>query len=444
MPRSKKRLAGLVILLVLALVWAVGRPWVEPPPPQVLRISTGTEGGTYFTAGKRLARLLEEYSGAEVGEVEATESLGTLQNCRRLANSEADLALGIGPVLANTRDPCSEHVAALMALYTDRVQVVVQKSIQSPAQLKGKLLYIGADLSGTKEIAKNILPVFGISDTDYRRADKSVSSFIAASLKLTTGELDAAFFMAATPVKAVSEALASGCCKLMDLRDYVERIEKAVPGLTRQEIPASSYPSEPGPKVTVGANALLIGRKDLPDEVVAEILNSLFDHIADLAVATIRVQDVRLETAFDEKLLSGISLHSGVEEFRAGEEDKLLIATGVLNGKYFDVGKKMQLLLRREGILARVIHTDGSLENLRLLSNNERPTLAITQYDAALASIWGRELYGDSDIDLPSHEEGSRQLRRIATLHDELVHILIRRDAVDRFVRDGLIRPKTR
>jgi TRAP-type uncharacterized transport system substrate-binding protein len=189
MSRSQKTLAGLVILLGLALVWAVRRPWAEPPPPEVLRISTGTEGGTYFTAGKRLARLLEEYSGAEIGKVEAKKSLGTLQNCRQLASSEVDLAFGIGPVLANTEDPCTEHVAALMALYSDRVQVVVQKSIQSPAQLKDKLLYIGADLSGTKEIAKSILPALGISDTDYRRADKSVRSFQDASSKLSTGEL---------------------------------------------------------------------------------------------------------------------------------------------------------------------------------------------------------------------------------------------------------------
>ena len=126
MSRFQKSLVGLVVLLGLALMWTVRRPWVEPPPPQVLSISTGTEGGTYFTAGKRLARLLEEYSGVEIGKVEATKSLGTLQNCRRLASSEADLALGIGPVLANTGDPCTEHVAALMALYPDRVQIVVQ------------------------------------------------------------------------------------------------------------------------------------------------------------------------------------------------------------------------------------------------------------------------------------------------------------------------------
>ena len=187
--------------------------------------------------------------------------------------------------------------------------------------------------------------------------------------------------------------------------------------------------------MTVGANALLIARNSLPDQVVAEILNSLFSHIADLAVASIHVQDVRLENAFDEKSLSGIDLRDGVEAFKAREEGKLRIATGVLNGKYFSLGKKIQLLLRREGIPTRVIHTDGSLENLRLLRDSERPTLAIIQYDTALASIWGPEIYGTPDIDLPPHEKESRQLRRIATLHDEVAHILIRREALDRFVR---------
>ena len=104
MSRSQKSLVGLVVLVVLALIWVGCR---EPTPPKPLRITTGTEGGTYFTVGRRLARLLEEYSGAEIGEVEATKSLGTLENCRRLANSEADLALAIGPVLANTGDPCA-------------------------------------------------------------------------------------------------------------------------------------------------------------------------------------------------------------------------------------------------------------------------------------------------------------------------------------------------
>jgi TRAP transporter TAXI family solute receptor len=443
MSRSRKSLAGIVVLLTLVLLWIVPEQWGEPPPPSLLRITTGTEGGTYFTVGRRLARLLEEYSGDKIGEVQSTRSLGTLENCRRLANSEADLALAIGPVLANTKDPCAEHVSAVMALYVDHVQVVAQKEIEDLHDLagKGKTLYIGADLSGTKVIAGQILAALEISDTAYARAAMSVTSYKDASLGLQSGRIDAAFFNSATPTQAVSDALGSGCCHLLDLRKHAERIEKGVPGLTRSEIPANTYPNQERSKVTVGANALLIARNGLADQVVAEILNSLFHHIADLAVASIHVQDVRLETAFDENSLSGLNLHEGVEAFKAREQGQLRIATGVLNGKYFNLGKTIQLLLRREGIPARVIHTDGSLENLRLLRNSERPTLAIIQYDTALASIWGAELYGVSDIDLPPQESESRQLRRIATLHDELTHILIRRDALDRFAREGCMPP---
>jgi TRAP-type uncharacterized transport system substrate-binding protein len=67
----------------------------------------------------------------------------------------------------------------------------------------------------------------------------------------------------------------------------------------------------------VGAKALLIGRKDLRDDVVEEILNTLVHHIEDLTLASIHVQDARLETAFDEQSFGGIALHPGVEKFRA-------------------------------------------------------------------------------------------------------------------------------
>jgi TRAP transporter TAXI family solute receptor len=436
MLRSKKALVFFLVLLAFAAVWALGRLWAKPAPVQDLQISTGTSGGTYFTAGKLLARLLEEYSGPEIGHVVDAPSAGTLENCRRIERNEANLALAIGPVLANTTDPCRNHVRVLMALYSDSVQLVVRRSlkIETLDQLRGKRIFVGADESGTKEISTKILAAVELVDPekDYERADpNTVRSFVQASSKLQGGELDAAFFVASIRAQAVWDALDHGCCELFDLETYLESIKDAVPGMTRRYIPARNYPNQPHGKTTVGANALLIGHRDLRDEVVREILNTGFDHIADLAVAGIRVQDARLETAFDEELLSGVALHPGVEKFREQENQRLLIATGTINGKYYDIGKKVQLLLQQAGIPARVVHSDGSLENLRLLKANERPTLAIVQYDTALASTWSSEIYGAPEfaetLDIPR----VTGLRRIATLHDEEVHILVRREFLD-------------
>jgi TRAP transporter TAXI family solute receptor len=448
MSRFKKILIFLLLLLAVAVTWAVERFWAEPQrPPRDLKIATGTEGGTYFTAGNLLARLLEEYSGPEIGHVVDAPSSGTIDNCRRIESNEANLALGIGPPLANTTDPCRNHVRVLMALYSDTVQLVVRRSLEIKTldQLKGKRIFVGADASGTKAIATKILTTVEIYDPekDYERADPStVRSFAQASSKLQDGELDAAFFVASIRAQAVWDALDQGCCEILDLGDYLELIENAVPGMTRRYIPAHNYPNQPLGKTTVGSNALLIGHKDLRDEVVQEILNTVFDHLADLAVAGIRVQDARLETAFDEELLSGIALHPGVQKFRDRENEKLLIATGTINGKYYDIGKRMQLLLQQAGIPARVVHSDGSLENLELLKANEGPTLAIVQYDTALASTWTGAIYGDPELGKALDIPRVKGLRRIATLHDEKVHILVRREFLDNHPRRASFTPE--
>ena len=110
-------------------------------------------------------------------------------------------------------------------------------------------------------------------------------------------------------------------------------------------------------------------------------------------------------------------------------ERTLLIATGTIRGKYYDTGKRMQLVLGQAGIRARAIHTDGSLENLGLLAANVCPTLAIVQYDMALASLWDPHAYKP---DIPA----VKGLRRIAVLHEQKVHVVMRRDRIPPEMRE--------
>ncbi|MBW1687609.1 MAG: TAXI family TRAP transporter solute-binding subunit, partial [Deltaproteobacteria bacterium] len=262
----------------------------------------------------------------------------------------------------------------------------------------------------------------------------TVRSFKDASLVIQEGGAEAAFFVASTPAKAISDALASGCCSLLDLGDYQREIERLVPGLKAQKISGRVYANQPEPVDTVGGRALLIAHEDLPNEVVLEIEAALFDAISALAQAHIRAEEIRLERAFAE-LPAGIEVHPGALEFLEAERGKLVIATGTINGKYYSVGKQIQFVLRQIGIPARVTQTGGSLENLQMLEKNPR-TLAIVQYDTALASYWSPKIYhtaclGDSP-DIPR----VRGMRSIATLHEEKMHALIRRDRIPAGARE--------
>ncbi len=431
MTLLQKLLTALAILIFLGIVSVARLTWLKPTAAQDLVITTSTPGGTYIVIGEQLARVLEEFPGNAIGHVEAKPSEGTLHNIERLVKGEADLALVMAPVLAT--DPRREGVRALMSLYDDIWQVVVRRSasIESLGDLKGKRVYVGADRSGNRWGATRILQAAGISESDYLRV--AGPSYQDAATKLQSDEADAAFFVAATPVKAVADALSSGCCELLDLQDNVELISTSVPSIEVREISSHIYENQPDPVQTVGARALLVARKDLRDDVVLDILDGLFDNISELATAHIRVQDIRFERAFSG-LPPGIKFHPGAIEFQNQQKGKLLIATGVINGRYFELGKRIQRVLEANGLDARAIHTDGSLENIELLEENQWPSLAIMQYDVALASLWSPDLYDSPRLrNAIPHVNG---LRRIAALHEEKVHILMRRDRIPSEIRE--------
>ncbi|UCC74373.1 MAG: hypothetical protein JSV86_07395, partial [Gemmatimonadota bacterium] len=120
-----------------------------------------------------------------------------------------------------------------------------------------------------------------------------------------------------------------------------------------------------------------------------------------------------------------LRLHPGADQFDREQGSALLIATGALGGTYYELGRMIQQLLRGSNIDARVTHTDGSLENAELLGT--RNTIAIMQYDAALASRIGESRFV-YNVDLPRCTiPAVENVRRLATLHEEQVHVIVRR-----------------
>lgn len=422
---------GTIALIAIGagLALTVARTWTANQRRRNLVIATGTAGGTYVRLGEQLARVLEEHPGEWIGSVEARESAGSVQNIEWLASGEVDLAFVIGPVLA--ADERRRSIRALLSLYTDLVQVVANKRarIESLRDLKGRRVFIGADGSGTRLIATRILDSVGLSPRDFTRVGGRVKSFADASRALQSGRADAAFFMASAPAKAVSDALASGCCTLLELPGA-----QRLAGLVAETIAGGIYANQADPVETAGAPALLVARADLSGAIVEQIADAFFDELTALAEAHIHAQGIRIERAL-ANLPDGIEPHPGATRFVEREQKKLLIATGTINGKYYQVGKRIELVLRQNGIPARVTQTGGSLENLEILARNPR-TLAIVQYDSALASYWSPRIYHDALLRDALEAPRVRGMRRIATLHEEIVHALIRRDRIPDTMRE--------
>lgn len=463
MPRKQTLLITLAMVVGLALALLLWRTWTGPLRPENLVIATGNPGGTYHLFGRRLAQILEDREG--VGAVSDYSSKGTLENITRVvkgatalpsrrprtplpalfgpvcapfglvrvlwnealhASQVADLAMAMAPVLA--ADERHEKVRVLMSLYTDRIQIVTRRDaeVRSLRDLRGKSIFIGAPDSGTRQAATEILGAAGVPPGTYETTEDT--KFMDASNSLRDGRAEAAFFVSSLPAKAVAEAMADGCCRLLGVDPGVRK--KMMRSYSEQEIPARTYENQEEGVLTLGGAALLIARSNLPDEIAAEIVDAVFDSLGAFAEAKVlRAQDM-IEDPF--ALPEGLVLHPGVEIFRKRDRQRVLIATGSLNGKYYHIGKRIEAILRLSGIPARVIETDGSFENLEMLEDGipdheRRPTLAIVQYDAALAAFWGTELYAAGDRESALVLPEVKSLRRIATLHEEVFHAVVRR-----------------
>ncbi|MFC1557791.1 TAXI family TRAP transporter solute-binding subunit [candidate division KSB1 bacterium] len=428
MMKSKVRRKIIAAVIVLVVIGVISGIYFSSHEPWQVKIATATRGGTYFPLGDGLARILGELGGKHIEKAEVLVTRGSKDNIDLIisqTDDKADIAFVQKPVLIEAIPEVREKVRILAKLYKDVIHVVVRKSsnIKSLRDLKGKTIYIGKEGSGTKIIAKNILDTFGIIPNKNPATEVSYSE---AAEMLMSKQLDAAIFTAGIPAEAVKKALESDDCRLLDIEDSLEKIKAKYSYLDEDEIPGQSYMNQPKSLRTLSTEVLLVGRKDLDDDLVFLIEDALFDNLKKLFNAHTRAEDMRINTAFDT-IPKGYELHPGVIKFREEEKHKLHIATGTLTGKYYDLGKKIQDLLGKRGIRTRALHTGGSVENAGMLFDEPARTIAIMQYDVALASYFGnlKKVYKKvEDINI----QEVKNMRLIAPLHNEKVHIIIKRD----------------
>lgn len=418
--------------ILLATIFVVLVFYLPGPKSWQVTIATGTRGGTYLSLGEQYARVLLTLD-APIEKALPLETAGSVQNIGLLRDPEgADIAFMLSLVLrmAKEEDPkITEEIKVLANLYKDLVQVIVRKDLEIDGlkDLQGRRVYLGAKGSGTRIVAEMLLLAMGLDPGSVIAGSSSLDEvgFLEATEMLLAEQLDAAFVLAGMPNEAVRAALESGECTLLDLSDSIPIVTGEGSDFEVFAIPAEFYPNQEKRIRTLMTGNVLVCRTELDQDLVFELEDAFFNNIGNLLLTLTGAQDVRLETAF-QGYPKGFELHPGVIKFIEKEKEKLHIATGAIGGRYYELGKSIQGVLEPYGISSRVIHTDGSVENVRLLADGR--TLAVMQYDVALAAYRSPELIykvvPSEDVNIPKVQD----LRRIATFHEEPVHIVVRRE----------------
>ena len=286
-----------------------------------LSIATGPVGGTYYTYGGGVAKIIS----ANVRNVEATAELtsASVDNLTFLRNGQADLAFTIAPALQDAYRGTGTFarigrvpVAALAVLYVQPTHLVTLASrrVASLADLRGRIVSTGIPGSGTEDIVLQILEAAGMKpDTDIRRQRLGPNQ---AAEALRDGKIDAFFWSAGVPNNAVLDLTTT-----LGRRVTLLPTAEVLPALQRRHgsaifvevvIPRRTYPGLDVDVPTVGTSSLLVVDEAMGEALAYDITRALFDHQPELAAIRAEARALKPELASTG---SPVPFHPGAIRF---------------------------------------------------------------------------------------------------------------------------------
>ncbi len=287
----KKILAVLLTLALLFSLTACGG--------NVMTMGTGGTQGTYYAYGGVLGGHIKEATGIDINVVSSDGSkaniIGIDQGNYQLGTVQSDV---MAYAWAGTRSFEAEgkidSFRVIGGLYAEAVQLVtMDPSIKSVADLKGKIVSIGAPGSGVYFNAVDILAAAGLTEEDI---DARKQSFGDSAENLKDGKIDAAFIVAGAPTPAIQELCTSANAYLVPIDgDIANKLFETSSYYTAYKIPANTYKGQTEEVTTVTVKATLIVSAKASEDAVYKITKAIFDNSS--AISHAKAAELSLENA---------------------------------------------------------------------------------------------------------------------------------------------------
>ncbi|MCP3929093.1 MAG: TAXI family TRAP transporter solute-binding subunit [Bacteroidetes bacterium] len=260
----------LVIVALVLVSLIIAYQFVEPPPPDEIRIATGSEGGGYH----KFAIKYQEQLKAEEFKLDIQPTAGSIEVLKLLQSGEVSLGIvqgGTGKAVP------SEGLQSLGSLFYEPIWVFYRKalSVEYLFDLRGKRIAVGEEGSGTRPIAVQLLQDNQVLPDN--------SSFVGlssnkAAQQLAAGEIDAAFFVMYPKSDVILELLKNQEIELLSFKRHIAYSSR-YSFLTDVKIGEGMIDLEkniPGEdKTLLAATASLVARHDLHDDIVYLLLNTV-------------------------------------------------------------------------------------------------------------------------------------------------------------------------
>ena len=261
---------GPAIVLVIAAFWAASK-FIEPAPPRSFVMTAGAEDGAYYQFAKRYKDILAR----EGVTIEIRTSAGSTENLARLLDPDSDVQVGfVQSGIAAGRD--TSGLMSLGSLYYEPLWVFYRgkNAVDRLEQLRGWRIAVGAEGSGTRQLALQLLTASGV-----HRGNSTLLPLAGAAAHgaLRRGEVDAVFVVGAPEGPAVRALLDDASLSLMNF-SHAEAYSRILPFLNRIVLPHGAVDlarnAPPQDIQLVAPTATLVARDTLHPALVSLLLQA--------------------------------------------------------------------------------------------------------------------------------------------------------------------------
>jgi len=289
---KKRRILAWIVTVVFVLGLAVAAgcgggkapapaPQEEKKPwPTSMTIGAASIGGTYYLYAGGWSQVIEKVTGIPTA-VEVTG--GPNHNMQLVHNGDLELGMvTMGPAFEGwngegdwTQGVKMTNVRAIFPMYTTYSQwwAFKDSGIRSITDLAGKRVGVGPAGGTAGTYHPRILELLGINAT-VRHA--GIGDLVAQH---QDGQLDANSFAAGIPVSSVMEAAAQKELVLFGVDGEArDKVCAEWPFWSPSVIPAGAYDFLTEDVQTIEMWNMAIAHKDLPDDLVYEIVKGVFEN----------------------------------------------------------------------------------------------------------------------------------------------------------------------
>lgn len=260
-----------IALLVLVLTWVF---LVGPPVPTQFRFAAGAPGGAYIGFAEDYKRRL-----ASVGiDMEVVQTRGSIDNLHLLGDPGSGIvaALVQGGVVPSKS--VAKGLTALGSVTREPLWLFYRgdETLARVSQLAGQRIAVGAEGSGTRPVAMQVVVANGL-DPEVSHTELLSIGGDPAAQGLKDGSLDAAFFIASIQAPRIQRLLRDDSLKLMDF-SRADAYLRLYPFLTKVDLPRGLMSLHkdlpPRQETLIAPSTMLVVRKDIHPDLIPLLLEA--------------------------------------------------------------------------------------------------------------------------------------------------------------------------